>query len=69
MVDSAKGRQQRRGSPVISPVLRPALWSALLGAVAAAALATPAWAEPPLPDTVPDAGSRPVAAGGLRLPG
>ncbi|MGC1210214.1 MAG: NlpC/P60 family protein, partial [Micromonospora sp.] len=69
MADSEHERRQRRGRPVISPVLRPALWSALLGAVAAAALATPAWAEPPLPNTVPDSGSRPVAAGGLRLPG
>ena len=69
MADSEQGRRQRRGSPVVSPVLRPTLWSALLGAVAAAALATPAWAEPPLPNTVPDTGSRPVTAGGLRLPG
>ncbi|MFJ6196622.1 NlpC/P60 family protein [Micromonospora sp. NPDC092111] len=70
MVDSAHGRQQRRRrSPVISPVLRPALWSALLGAVAAMVLATPAYAEPGLPGTVPDTGSRPVAAGALQLPG
>ena len=48
MADSEQERRQRRGSPVVSPVLRPTLWSALLGAVAAAALATPAWAEPPL---------------------
>ncbi|MDH6464458.1 cell wall-associated NlpC family hydrolase [Micromonospora sp. A200] len=54
---------------MISPVLRPALWSALLGAVAAMALATPAYAEPALPNAVPDTGSRPVATGGLRLPG
>ncbi|NES26196.1 NlpC/P60 family protein [Micromonospora terminaliae] len=52
---------------MISPVLRPALWSALLGAVAAAALATPAWADP-LPDTVPSTGSRPQVAGTLQLP-
>ncbi|RQX03074.1 glycoside hydrolase, partial [Micromonospora globispora] len=63
MADSEQERRQRRGSSVVSPVLRPTLWSALLGAVAAAALATPAWAEPPLPNTVPDTGSRPVAAG------
>jgi cell wall-associated NlpC family hydrolase len=69
MADSGHGRRQRRRSPVISPVLRPALWSALLGAVAAAVLATPAYAEPPLPNTIPDAGARPVAAAGLRLPG
>ncbi|SCL17046.1 NlpC/P60 family protein [Micromonospora rhizosphaerae] len=54
---------------MVSPVLRPALWSALLGAVAAAALAAPAWAEPPLPNTVPDTGSRPAPAAGWRLPG
>lgn len=53
---------------MISPVLRPALWSALLGAVAAAALATPAWADP-LPDVVPDTGSRPQVTGPLQLPG
>ncbi|MEV0806405.1 NlpC/P60 family protein [Micromonospora sp. NPDC050200] len=70
MVDSGHGqRQRRRRSPVISPVLRPALWSALLGAVAAMALATPAYAEPALPNVVPDTGSRPVTASGLRLPG
>jgi peptidoglycan DL-endopeptidase CwlO len=43
---------------VISPVLRPRLWAALLGVVAAAAIATPAWADP-LPDAVPDGGLRP----------
>ncbi|MEU7981209.1 C40 family peptidase [Micromonospora sp. NPDC049081] len=70
MVDSGHGRRQRRRRvPVISPVLRPALWSALLGAVAAMVLATPAYAEPPLPNTVPDTGSRPVVTGGLQLPG
>ncbi|MEU8334406.1 NlpC/P60 family protein [Micromonospora tulbaghiae] len=53
---------------MISPILRPALWSALLGAVAAAALATPAWADP-LPDVVPDTGSRPQVTGPLQLPG
>ncbi|MEU1602443.1 C40 family peptidase [Micromonospora matsumotoense] len=70
MVDSGhRRRQRRRRAPVISPVLRPALWSALLGAVAAMVLATPAYAEPPLPNTVPDTGSRPVATGGVQLPG
>ncbi|MEH0937971.1 C40 family peptidase [Micromonospora psammae] len=69
MVDSGHGRRRRHGGPVISPVLRPALWSALLGAVAAMAMATPAYADPALPNVVPDTGSRPVAAGGLRLPG
>ncbi|SCL47068.1 C40 family peptidase [Micromonospora yangpuensis] len=69
MVDSGHGRRRRRSSPVISPVLRPRLWAALLGAVAAAVLSAPAYAEPALPTTVPDSGSRPVAAGGLQLPG
>jgi cell wall-associated NlpC family hydrolase len=54
---------------VISPVLRPRLWAALLGAVASAVLTAPAYAEPPLPGTVPDSGSRPVAVGGVQLPG
>ncbi|MGW4500723.1 C40 family peptidase [Micromonospora sp. NPDC004336] len=69
MVDSGRGRRQRRRSPVISPVLRPALWSALLGAVAATVLANPVHADPALPATVPDTGSRPVVAGALQLPG
>ena len=69
MVDSGRGRRQRRRSPVVSPVLRPRLWAALLGAVAAAVLATPAYAEPGLPNTVPDAGLRPAVAGALQLPG
>lgn len=67
MVDSTQGRRRRSRNPVISPVLRPALWSALLGAVAAAALATPAWADP-LPDAIPDTGSRPRVSGTLQLP-
>ncbi|MFE9691631.1 C40 family peptidase [Micromonospora sp. NPDC005806] len=68
MVDSStKGRRRRRGIPLISPVLRPKLWSALLGLVAAAAITTPAWADP-LPDRIPSTGSRPPVAG-LRLPG
>ncbi|PZF87737.1 glycoside hydrolase [Micromonospora deserti] len=69
MVDSGHGRWQRRRSPVISPVLRPMLWSALLGAVAAAALATPAYADPALPTSVPDSGVRPSTIGTLVLPG
>ncbi|MFF5176723.1 C40 family peptidase [Micromonospora sp. NPDC000316] len=69
MVDSERGRRQRRRSPVISPVLRPKLWAALLGAIAAAVLATPAYADPAVPATVPDTGSRPAAVGELRLPG
>ncbi|MET7960227.1 C40 family peptidase [Micromonospora zamorensis] len=69
MVDSGRGRRQRRRSPVISPVLRPKLWAALLGAIAAAVLSTPAYAEPGLPTTVPDTGSRPAVTGALQLPG
>lgn len=52
---------------MISPVLRPKLWSALLGVVAAAAIATPSWADP-LPDTVPDTGLRPPQIS-LQIPG
>ncbi|SCL24207.1 NlpC/P60 family protein [Micromonospora nigra] len=69
MVDSGRGRRQRRRDPVISPVLRPMLWSALLGAVAAAVLAAPAYAEPGVPVTVPDSGSRPTVSSPLLLPG
>lgn len=54
---------------MISPVLRPKLWAALLGAIAAAVLATPAYAEPGVPATVPDTGSRPAVTGSLQLPG
>ncbi|GGM32342.1 hypothetical protein GCM10011608_16120 [Micromonospora sonchi] len=54
---------------MISPVLRPMLWSALVSAVASAVLAAPAYAEPGVPVTVPDTGSRPVATGPLQLPG
>lgn len=54
---------------MISPVLRPKLWAALLGAIAAAVLATPAYAEPAVPTTVPDTGSRPAVTGSLQLPG
>ncbi|SBT50708.1 Cell wall-associated hydrolase, NlpC family [Micromonospora auratinigra] len=52
---------------MISPVLRPKLWAALLGVVAAAAMATPAWADP-LPDTVPDTGLRPPQVS-VQIPG
>ncbi|MFU8851753.1 NlpC/P60 family protein [Micromonospora sp. SL1-18] len=68
MVYSRQGRRQRRRRPLISPVLRPKLWSALLGVVAAAAIATPVWADP-LPDTIPSTGSRPTVGGTLQLPG
>ncbi|NBE82665.1 C40 family peptidase [Micromonospora rubida] len=70
MVQSQQSRRrQRRRPPLFSPVLRPTLWSALLSLVVTAALATPAYAEPPLPNVVPDTGSRPVAAAGAQLPG
>ncbi|MET8249869.1 C40 family peptidase [Micromonospora sp. NPDC005197] len=69
MVDSGRGRRQRRRSPVISPVLRPKLWAALLGAIAAAVLATPAYAEPAVPTTVPDTGARPPSIGAPQVPG
>ncbi|MFJ2084472.1 C40 family peptidase [Micromonospora chokoriensis] len=69
MIYSGRGRRQRRRSPVISPVLRPKLWAALLGAIAAAVMATPAYAEPGLPTTVPDTGARPPAIGTVQLPG
>ncbi|XTZ17162.1 NlpC/P60 family protein [Micromonospora echinospora] len=69
MTDSKRTRRPRRRTPVVSPVLRPKLWSALLGMVAAAAIATPVFADPALPQTVPDTGARPVLAGPLHLPG
>ncbi|MEU2613062.1 NlpC/P60 family protein [Micromonospora sp. NPDC007271] len=68
MADSRQGRRQRGVRAVVSPVLRPKLWSALLGVVAAAAIATPVWADP-LPDTIPSTGSRPTYSGTLPLPG
>jgi cell wall-associated NlpC family hydrolase len=43
-------------------------WSALLGAIAAGVLAAPVYAEP-TPNTIPNAGSRPVPSGALLLPG
>ncbi|WP_027660685.1 C40 family peptidase [Salinispora fenicalii] len=68
MGDSDNGQKPRR-SLVISPVLRPKLWSALLGIIAAGALSAPVYADPPLPNTVPDSGARPVLSGPLNLPG
>jgi hypothetical protein len=62
-------RRQVRLRDVISPVLRPALWSAILGATAAIAFAAPAYADPTLPHTIPDTGTRPQVAGQLTLPG
>lgn len=41
----------------------------MLAAAAAVAFAAPAYADPTLPDAVPDPGSRPAPAGALRLPG
>lgn len=75
-----KHRHQRQRDGVIGPALRPVAWSALLSAaLAAAGVATPAYAAPPLPvaayaepgaqDQVPDAGDRPQPAGLVRLPG
>ncbi|MEU4565811.1 NlpC/P60 family protein [Micromonospora sp. NPDC023956] len=69
MTDTTRTRRPRRRTPLVSPVLRPGLWSALLGLVAAAAIATPVFADPALPQTVPDTGTRPVLAGPLHLPG
>ncbi|MGC5031547.1 C40 family peptidase [Micromonospora sp. DT229] len=69
MVGSEHGRRRQRRHPVVSPVLRPMLWSALLSAVATAVLSAPAYAEPGVPVTVPDTGSRPVLTGPLHLPG
>lgn len=61
------GRARRYEQSVA--VLRPVAWSALLGAVAAVAFASPVYAEPPLPNVVPDAGTRPVPVGPMPLPG
>jgi peptidoglycan DL-endopeptidase CwlO len=44
-------------------------WSALLGAAVAFAFASPVYADPALPTTVPDTGARPAPAGALLLPG
>ncbi|HEX7745385.1 MAG TPA: NlpC/P60 family protein [Micromonosporaceae bacterium] len=65
-----KRHNVRRGqNGTISPVLRPLAWSALVTAAAAVAFANPAYADPSLPDTIPDAGARPVPVGQFRLPG
>jgi cell wall-associated NlpC family hydrolase len=47
------------------------LWSAVLGAAVAFAFANPVFAEPPLPNTIPDTGSRPQLGitGTIQLPG
>nr|MDT0661307.1 C40 family peptidase [Micromonospora sp. DSM 115978] len=45
------------------------IWSAMLAAAGAVAFAAPVYAEPELPNTVPDPGSRPVPSGSLQLPG
>ncbi|MDW5329109.1 C40 family peptidase [Plantactinospora sp. KLBMP9567] len=67
MANSRRGRPDR---PVdaVSPVLRPLVWSALVGAIVAGAMATPVYADPPLPNTVPDAGVRPLPAGAPSVP-
>ncbi|MDG4821647.1 NlpC/P60 family protein [Asanoa sp. WMMD1127] len=69
-------RQPKRpDGPHSMRVLRPVAWAALLTATAAAAagFGTPAFAlpraDPPLPNTVPDSGSRPTPIGGIQLPG
>ncbi|MBE1485722.1 C40 family peptidase [Plantactinospora soyae] len=62
MTNSRRGRPARPGITV-SPVLRPMLWSALVGAIVAGAIASPVYAEPPLPNTVPDSGVRPLPVG------
>ncbi|BCJ65215.1 C40 family peptidase [Polymorphospora rubra] len=61
-------RQHRQDGP-ISFVLRPVAWSALLAAAATMAIAAPAYADPPLPTTIPDSGSRPLPTGPFQLPG
>jgi Cell wall-associated hydrolases (invasion-associated proteins) len=62
MAHSRRGRAGRTDDTV-SPVLRPLVWSALVGAIVAGVLATPVWADPTTPNTVPDPGVRPVPAG------
>ena len=69
MAQQVGSRPKRRRRPLISPVLRPLAWSALLSAAVAFAFASPVYADPALPTTVPDAGARPAAVGALLLPG
>ncbi|ROT33900.1 C40 family peptidase [Micromonospora sp. HM5-17] len=68
MANSGRGQAERTDGTV-SPVLRPLVWSALVGAIVAGVLATPVWAEPATPNTVPDPGVRPVPAGAPPSPG
>ncbi|GAA3760804.1 hypothetical protein GCM10022225_52970 [Plantactinospora mayteni] len=49
-------------------MLRPLVWSALVGAIVAGAMATPVYAEPPLPNTVPDGGVHPQPVGVPNVP-
>jgi cell wall-associated NlpC family hydrolase len=74
----ARRQPNRHGDPQHNHlrVLRPVAWAALLTATAAAAagFGSPAFADlraadPPLPNTVPDSGARPVPGGALQLPG
>jgi cell wall-associated NlpC family hydrolase len=62
------GRHRAPRQGVIGPALRPIAWSAALSAAVAFAFASPVYAEP-VPNTVPDAGTRPAPAGSLQLPG
>lgn len=68
MAKRQKARRTRRHEPSLR-ILRPALWSSLIGVVASAAISMPAYADPPLPNTVPDTGARPIPSGPLQLPG
>ncbi|AVT31166.1 glycoside hydrolase [Plantactinospora sp. BC1] len=67
MASSRRGRPDRTPHAV-SPVLRPLVWSALVGAIVAGAMATPVYADPPLPNSVPDAGVRPQPVGAPNVP-
>ncbi|SNT56936.1 NlpC/P60 family protein [Asanoa hainanensis] len=69
-------RQPNRRDVPHMRVIRPVAWAALLTATAAAAAgfgspasATPRAADPPYPNNVPDAGSRPQPLGTIQLPG